>query len=84
MSVLSLETLAGLGKWDSHIEVWTQCERADVTVVSLADEIAGPAGLSDGDCGGITNGPPHGFPGKKSRLSQSTLMRRLNEAAETV
>lgn len=47
------------------------------------DEIVGPAGLSDGDCGGITNGPPNGSL-RKSSLSPSTLMRRLNEAAETV
>ncbi len=63
--------------------MWTQCERANTTEVSLVDETVGPAGLSDGDCGGITNGPPNGSP-RKSSLSPSTLMRRLNEAAETV
>lgn len=45
--------------------------------------MVGPAGLSDDDCGGITNGPPNGSP-RNSSLSPSTLMRRLNEAAETV
>lgn len=47
------------------------------------DEIVGPAGLSGNDCGGITNGPPNGSL-RKCSLSPSTLMRRLNEAAETV
>lgn len=64
--------------------MWPQCERADVTEVSLVDENVGPAGLSDDDCGGITNGPPNGSPRKKNSLSPSALMRRLNEAAETV
>lgn len=63
--------------------MWTQCERADTTALSLVDEIMRPAGLSDGDCGGITNGPPNGSQ-RKSSLSPSALMRRLNEAAETV
>lgn len=63
--------------------MWTQCERADLTEVRLVDEIVGPAGLSGNDCGGITNGPPNGSQ-RKCSLSPSTLMRWLNEAAETV
>lgn len=58
-------------------------EKADRTEVSLVDETMGPAGLSDGDCGFNTNGPPNGSP-RKGSLSPSTLMRRLNEAAETI
>lgn len=63
--------------------MWTQWDRSDITEVSLVDEIVAPAGLSDGDCGCITNGPPYGSP-RKSSLAQSALMRRLNEATETV
>lgn len=58
-------------------------KKADTTEVSLVDEIVGPAGISDEDCRGNTNGPPSGSS-RKSSLSPSTLMRRLNEAAETV
>lgn len=63
--------------------MWTQCERADITEVRLENEMVRPAGLSDGDCGGITNSPPNGSL-RKSSLSPSTLMRRLNEAAKTL
>lgn len=47
------------------------------------DVTVGPAGLSDGDCGFNTNSIPDGSL-KKSSLSPSTLMRWLNEAAETI
>lgn len=47
------------------------------------EETVGPVGLSDDDCGGNANVPPNGYP-RKSSLSLSTIMRRLNEAAETI
>lgn len=63
--------------------MWTLHEGGDITEGNLADEIVRPAGLSDGDCGGITNSPANGSL-RKSSLSPSTLMRWLNEAAESV
>lgn len=46
-------------------------------------ETAELAGLSDSDCGLHTNGPPNASQ-RKSSFSPSTLMRRMNDAAETI